>query len=220
MNIQILQPNTHSNINPTTAKAKRTFDIILTLIGLGLTLPIFPLVAIVIKLDSPGSIFFYQIRIGRLTPKISTIFRIIKFRTMCTNAESKTGATWATDRDSRITRVGHFLRKTRLDELPQFFNVLRGDMSLIGPRPERPGFYQKLENEIPYFADRTYFVTPGITGLAQINQGYDTCIEDVRSKVSYDHSYALSLSSTKAWLQMDCYIIFKTMLVMLTGSGQ
>lgn len=145
---------------------------------------------------------------------------MIKFRTMRTDAEAASGATWAAKSDPRITRVGQFLRKTRLDELPQFINVLTGEMSLIGPRPERPGFYQKLENEIPYFVERTYGVTPGITGLAQVNQGYDTCIEDVRSKVGFDHSYALSLSSPLSWLKMDIYIIFRTLVVMVCGRGQ
>lgn len=116
--------------------------------------------------------------------------------------------------------VGRFLRKTRLDELPQFINVLRGDMSLIGPRPERPDFYQRLENDIPFFVERTYDVLPGITGLAQVNQGYDTCIEDVRSKVGFDHSYALSLSSYKSWLMTDVLIVFKTLKIMVDGRGR
>lgn len=212
--------NNHSDIDPITAKSKRMFDVVLTLMGLALTLPLFPLIAIAIKLDSPGPVFFRQMRIGRSTPELSLIFHMVKFRTMRTDAESKTDATWATDGDPRITRVGRFLRKTRLDEIPQFFNVLVGDMSLIGPRPERPGFYQKLETAIPYFAERTYGVTPGITGLAQVNQGYDTCIADVRSKVGFDHSYALALTSLKTWFKMDCYIMFKTIWVMLTGRGQ
>lgn len=217
LNINI---NTQMDINPMTAKAKRVMDIAFSLIGLSLTLPLFPLIALAIKLDSPGPVLFRQMRIGRSMPDRSLIFNMIKFRTMRTDAEAVSGATWAAKSDPRVTRIGRFLRKTRLDELPQFFNVLAGDMSLIGPRPERPGFYQKLETAIPYFADRTYGVTPGITGLAQINQGYDTCIEDVRSKVGFDHSYALSLSSPLNWLRMDCYIIFRTLVVMVCGRGQ
>lgn len=212
--------NTHMDINPITAKAKRAMDIVLSMIGLTLTLPLFPMIALAIKLDSPGPVFYRQLRIGRATPECSLLFFMIKFRTMRTDAEAASGATWAAKSDPRITRVGRFLRKTRLDELPQFFNVLTGEMSLIGPRPERPGFYQKLENEIPYFVERTYGVTPGITGLAQVNQGYDTCIEDVRSKVGFDHSYALSLSSPLSWLKMDIYIIFRTLVVMVCGRGQ
>ena len=145
---------------------------------------------------------------------------MIKFRTMVQDAEKLSGATWATKADPRITRVGRFLRKTRLDELPQFINVIRGEMSLIGPRPERPGFYRKLENEIPFFAERTYGVAPGITGLAQVNQGYDTCIEDVRSKVGYDHRYALALDNPLNWLRMDFGIMIRTVGIMITGRGQ
>ncbi|PCS22453.1 sugar transferase [Candidatus Enterovibrio escicola] len=209
-----------SDINPTTATIKRVFDILFSVIGLWLTLPLYPLIFIAIKLDSPGPILFRQIRIGRALPDRSLIFHMMKFRTMHIDAERVTGATWATESDPRVTRIGRFLRKSRLDELPQFINVIVGDMSIIGPRPERPSFYQELENAIPYFADRTYGVRPGITGLAQINQGYDTCIEDVRSKVGFDHSYALSLSSLRMWFKMDCYIIFKTIMVMVRGHGQ
>jgi lipopolysaccharide/colanic/teichoic acid biosynthesis glycosyltransferase len=148
------------------------------------------------------------------------IFEIMKFRSMYEDAETRSGAVWATQNDPRITPVGRFLRKTRLDELPQLFNVLKGEMSLIGPRPERPTFYNKLENEIPYFADRTYGVMPGITGLAQVNQGYDTCIDDVRRKVGFDHSYALSLCSVKSWIAADLSIITKTIVVMVDGRGR
>ncbi|MDD1783958.1 sugar transferase [Enterovibrio sp. ZSDZ35] len=212
--------NRNMDIDPITAKSKRLFDIVLSVIGLGLTLPLFPLIALAIKLDSPGPILFSQMRIGKAMPDRSLIFNMLKFRTMRIDAEAMSGATWATKQDPRVTRVGRFLRKTRLDELPQFLNVLMGDMSLVGPRPERPGFYQKLETAIPYFAERTYGVLPGITGLAQVNQGYDTCIDDVRSKVGFDHSYALSLSSPLSWIKMDCYIAFKTIVVMVCGRGQ
>jgi lipopolysaccharide/colanic/teichoic acid biosynthesis glycosyltransferase len=145
---------------------------------------------------------------------------MIKFRTMRQDAEKRTGAVWAQKEDPRITRVGRILRKTRLDELPQLWNVLRGDMSLIGPRPERPGFYQRLERAIPYFAERTYGLRPGITGLAQVLQGYDRDIEDVRSKVSYDHAYAITLVSPKAWMAMDGEILWRTVGVMFGMRGQ
>jgi len=145
---------------------------------------------------------------------------MIKFRSMCSDAEKNTGAVWAIKTDPRVTVTGKFLRKTRLDELPQLINVLKGDMSIIGPRPERPDFYQNLENKIPFYADRTYGVRPGITGLAQVYQGYDTCIEDVRSKVAYDHSYALALESMSGWILTDIKIVFMTMWVMLMGRGQ
>ncbi|EGR0750874.1 sugar transferase [Vibrio vulnificus] len=201
-------------------RAKRLFDLFFALLALLVTLPLFPLIALAIKATSKGNIIYKQLRVGRSTPEKMELFEIMKFRTMYCDAESRSGAVWATENDPRITPVGRFLRKTRLDELPQLFNVLKGEMSLIGPRPERPDFYQRLEQEIPYFADRTYGVLPGITGLAQINQGYDTSIEDVRRKVGFDHSYALSLNSFSNWLQTDIAIIVKTIIVMVDGRGR
>ncbi len=209
-----------THIHPLTAMLKRGSDILMASIGMLITLPLFPIIALAIKLDSPGPIFFKQMRIGRSLPDRTLMFNMIKFRTMVCNAESVTGAVWASKQDPRITWVGRFLRKTRLDEIPQFINVLMGDMSMIGPRPERPGFYQSLEDAIPFFADRTYGLMPGITGLAQVKQGYDTCINDVRNKVGYDHAYCLSMSSLKAWVKMDLYIIFATLSVMFNGRGQ
>ncbi|HAS6394801.1 TPA: sugar transferase [Vibrio vulnificus] len=201
-------------------RAKRLFDLVFASLALLVTLPLFPLIALAIKATSKGNIIYKQLRVGRSTPEKMELFEIMKFRTMYCDAESRSGAVWATENDPRITPVGQFLRKTRLDELPQLFNVLKGEMSLIGPRPERPDFYQRLEQEIPYFADRTYGVLPGITGLAQINQGYDTSIEDVRRKVGFDHSYALSLNSFSNWLQTDIAIIVKTIIVMVDGRGR
>ncbi|CAM2870061.1 MULTISPECIES: sugar transferase [Vibrio] len=200
--------------------AKRIFDFLCAVIGLLMLSPILPAIALAIKIDSKGPIFYKQLRVGKSTPEQMMFFEIIKFRTMYVDAETRTGAVWATQNDPRITPVGRFLRKTRLDEIPQLFNVIRGDMSLIGPRPERPSFYNKLETAIPYFADRTYGVMPGITGLAQVNQGYDTCIDDVRRKVGFDHSYALSLRSLKSWILMDISIITKTLIVMVDGRGR
>ncbi len=182
--------------------------------------PFFPLIALTIKLDSKGDVFYRQLRVGKATPSKIHIFEMIKFRSMEQNAEDDTGAVLAIKEDQRVTHVGRFLRRTRLDELPQLFNVLRGDMSLVGPRPERPPFYQKLENEIPYFSERTYGVLPGITGLAQISQGYDTCIDDVRSKVGFDHSYALSLNSLSNWIKTDLYILVMTIKVIFSKQGQ
>ncbi|MCG9682959.1 sugar transferase [Vibrio sp. Isolate23] len=200
--------------------AKRIFDFLCAVIGLLMLSPILPAIALAIKIDSKGPIFYKQLRVGKSTPEQMMFFEIIKFRTMYVDAETRTGAVWATENDPRITPVGRFLRKTRLDEIPQLFNVIQGDMSLIGPRPERPSFYNKLETAIPYFADRTYGVMPGITGLAQVNQGYDTCIDDVRRKVGFDHSYALSLRSLKSWILMDISIITKTLIVMVDGRGR
>jgi lipopolysaccharide/colanic/teichoic acid biosynthesis glycosyltransferase len=200
--------------------SKRTTDILIAAIGLLVSAFLFPFIAIAIKLTSPGPILFKQMRIGLAEPEQTHIFWMYKFRTMGVNAESKSGAVWATQGDPRVTSVGLFLRKSRLDELPQLFNVLRGDMSLIGPRPERPGFYQKLEQAIPFFAERTWGIKPGITGLAQVNQGYDRDIEDVRSKVAFDHSYALNLCSFYSWLKCDLMIVVRTLIVMACGRGQ
>ncbi|MBY7732460.1 sugar transferase [Vibrio bathopelagicus] len=202
------------------SRAKRTFDFVSSLLALIILSPVFPFIALAIALTSRGPIFYRQLRVGKSTPEKMEIFEIMKFRSMYQDAETRSGAVWATANDPRITPVGRFLRKTRLDELPQLFNVLKGEMSLIGPRPERPTFYNKLENEIPYFADRTYGVMPGITGLAQVNQGYDTCIDDVRRKVGFDHSYALSLCSVKSWIVADLSIITKTIVVMVDGRGR
>ena len=202
------------------SRAKRTFDFVSSLLALVILSPVFPFIAMAIALTSRGPIFYRQLRVGKSTPEKMEIFEIMKFRSMYQDAETRSGAVWATQNDPRITPVGRFLRTTRLDELPQLFNVLKGEMSLIGPRPERPAFYQKLEDEIPYFVERTYGVLPGITGLAQVNQGYDSCIEDVRRKVGFDHSYALSLSSFYSWISMDIAIMSKTLVVMIDGRGQ
>ncbi|MPW36432.1 sugar transferase [Vibrio sp. B1Z05] len=198
---------------------KRFFDISGSIIGIALLLPLLPVISIAILATSKGPLFYRQLRVGKSTPNEMALFEIIKFRTMYQDAEAK-GASWATQHDPRITPVGRILRKTRLDELPQLINVLKGEMSLIGPRPERPIFYKTLEDQIPFFADRTYGVLPGITGLAQVNQGYDTCIDDVRSKVGFDHSYALSHSSFLSWLSTDFHITVRTLWIMVDGRGQ
>ena len=147
-------------------------------------------------------------------------FNMIKFRTMVINAEASSGAVWATNNDNRLTSVGRLLRKVRLDELPQFINVIKGEMSLIGPRPERPEIVIELDKKIPFYSERTYDMTPGITGLAQVNQGYDTCIDDVKAKIAYDFAYSLSLTKLHRWLLMDLTIILKTVLIMVLGRGQ
>jgi len=203
-----------------TLKMKRVMDVVLSSLLLILTLPLLPFIITAIKVSSPGPVFFTQMRIGLCMPLKTHIFMMVKFRTMVVDAEKKSGAVWASKNDQRITPIGVFLRKTRLDELPQLLNVLVGDMSLIGPRPERPGFYQKLEQEIPYFAERTYGILPGVTGLAQVHQGYDTCIDDVRSKLGFDLSYALAIQSPLSCLRMDMNIIWRTIVVMVTGRGQ
>ena len=201
-------------------RLKRLFDLAVASLALVLVAPLFPIISLAIKLDSRGPVFFRQLRVGGYYRDRVELFDMIKFRSMCSDAEKSTGAVWAQKIDPRITSTGKFLRKSRLDELPQLINVLKGDMSIIGPRPERPDFYQNLENNIPFYADRTYGLRPGITGLAQVYQGYDTCIEDVRSKVAFDHSYALALDSVPVWIMTDIKIMFMTLWVMLRGRGQ
>ena len=209
-----------SYIHQEVALAKRVIDIVGASVGVTLALPMIPLIALAIKIDPPGSVFFRQMRVGRIWPDYAELFWMYKFRSMRTDAEAKSGPVWAKKNDPRITRVGGFLRKSRLDEIPQLINVLKGDMSLIGPRPERPGICDKLEEAIPFYAERTYGVRPGITGLAQVYQGYDETIEDVRSKVSYDHAYALSLTRTATWLAADLRIFIRTIGVVICGRGQ
>ncbi|MEM7653126.1 MAG: sugar transferase, partial [Pseudomonadota bacterium] len=199
---------------------KRFVDIIGALVGLALTLPLFPILALAIRLDSPGPVIFRQLRVGRMEHDRTILFEMMKFRTMRSDAEAKSGAVWAQKNDPRVTRIGGFMRKTRLDELPQLLNVLRGDMSLIGPRPERPGFCGKLEDQIPLYIERTVGIRPGITGLAQVLQGYDETIDDVRSKIIFDNRYALSLTGVISWLRSDIEIVFRTMAVMVGARGR
>ncbi|PSW19159.1 LPS biosynthesis sugar transferase SypR [Photobacterium sanctipauli] len=199
---------------------KRGSDLLLSVTGLLITLPLWPLIALLIKLDSPGPVFYRQMRVGKICEQHVELFEVIKFRSMSANAESNSGAAWALKNDPRITGIGHFLRATRLDELPQFINVLKGDMSLIGPRPERPEFCGRLQNALPFYLERTAGLKPGLTGLAQVNQGYDNNLDDVKNKIGWDHAYALALSSPLQWLKMDIAIIFKTIYIMVRKRGQ
>ena len=209
-----------SHIPARVAAAKRMLDIAVALAGLAITAPLWPLLALAIALDSPGPVLFRQMRIGRRHADRTDLFMMLKFRTMRADAEARSGAVWAARRDPRITRTGWFLRKTRLDEIPQLLNVLRGDMSIVGPRPERPGFYQRLDDAIPFFAERTSGLRPGITGLAQVRQGYDTCLDDVRRKVAFDHAYGMRLTSLKEWFVCDVGLMARTFSVMVAGRGQ
>ena len=202
------------------AIGKRTLDIVVASLVLVVLAVVFVPIALAIKLESKGPIFYRQLRVGLRTPRQSRLFYLTKFRTMRTDAESKSGAVWATERDPRITRVGNFLRKSRLDELPQCMDVLRGDMSIVGPRPERPQFFAMLEREIPFYSERTYGVKPGITGLAQVELPYDSSVEDVRAKVLRDHAYALHVSEPGKWLATDLGIMFRTFAVMILGKGR
>jgi lipopolysaccharide/colanic/teichoic acid biosynthesis glycosyltransferase len=215
---------------------KRAVDIAVSLLGLVAFGILLPFLALAIKLDSRGPIFYSQTRVGinrraserrnggmatqgnrrsRDRRKIlshGSPFAIHKLRTMYTDAESD-GARWASKGDSRITRLGHWLRLSRLDECPQFLNVLKGDMSLVGPRPERPPFIELLSDEVPGYLDRLRF-KPGITGLAQVELGYDTDVDSVGNKVACDVDYITRFS-----LKRDLSIIVRTAKVVATGRG-
>ncbi len=206
-------------IHPVVRIGKRGCDIVLGTMALLVLVIAYVPVALAIKLTSRGPVFYRQLRVGQAEPHLTRLFYLYKFRTMYIDAE-KRGAMWASANDPRVTPVGRFMRKTRIDELPQAINVLKGDMSIIGPRPERPVFFQKLETEIPFYVERTFGLKPGITGLAQVNQGYDASIEDVRSKVSYDHAYAMRLMDPWDWIKTDVWIILRTFTTMVLGRGQ
>jgi lipopolysaccharide/colanic/teichoic acid biosynthesis glycosyltransferase len=234
--------------------AKRGIDIVVSLMGLAATLPFYPVIMTAIAVDSPGPFFYRQKRAGRL---LSTgghgrnlkfeEFWMIKFRTMKVNAEAGTGAVLANEHDPRVSRVGRFLRRTRLDELPQFWNVLRGDMSIVGPRPERPELLENLALAIPYFEERMRGVKPGITGLAQVALGYTgrpkgdsevvpfldsltnpfkvpgadgALADDMRMKLLYDLAYCASLEDLGTFLRTELSILIRTPLVMMKGLGR
>ncbi|HHP7229493.1 MAG TPA: exopolysaccharide biosynthesis polyprenyl glycosylphosphotransferase [Xenococcaceae cyanobacterium] len=195
--------------NPLNFKFKQLLDFAAAAVLILITLPVTLLAAIAVKLDSPGAIFYSQVRTGLNGEK----FRVHKFRSMRQDAE-QLGAQWAQEKDPRITKVGRFLRLTRIDELPQLWNVLRGDMSLIGPRPERPEFDAKLRQEIPYY-DVRYLVKPGITGWAQVCYPYGASVEDAYQKVAYDLYYIKNYS-----LLLDFAIVLKTLRVVILGKGR
>jgi lipopolysaccharide/colanic/teichoic acid biosynthesis glycosyltransferase len=235
--------------------AKRGIDLAVALVGLALAAPLFVLIAIAIKLDSRGPVFYRQRRAGMLVgkdrqgdePRLQfTEFFMPKFRTMRTDAEAATGPVLATEGDSRVTRVGRVLRRTRLDELPQLWCVLTGQMSLVGPRPERPELLVDLAAAIPFFEERMRDVKPGITGLAQISLTYagkapagseieklqagivnpfgleqaaDALADGMRLKMLYDLAYSASLDNLGTYLQMEAEIILGTPLTMLRAKG-
>ena len=181
-------------------KFKAIFDFFLAVILLTVSAPFLVIISLLVKLDSKGPIFFRQIRLG----KNSQQYSLIKFRTMVQNAEQKSGPIWTKENDSRITSIGKWLRRFYLDEIPQLINVLKGEMSIIGPRPERPFFVKKLIREYPYYLDRLS-IKPGMTGFAQINQSYDRNINDVRKKLEFDCFYIEHLS-----FMLDLKILMKT----------
>ncbi|MFT5467173.1 MAG: exopolysaccharide biosynthesis polyprenyl glycosylphosphotransferase [Verrucomicrobiales bacterium] len=188
--------------------AKRLADITVGLLGLILASPLILLSAILIKLGSRGPVFYSQTRVGLHNRR----FRIYKLRTMCKNAETNGEAKWATEGDSRVTWIGKILRKTRLDEVPQFLNILKGEMAFIGPRPERPEFTEDLAQQIPFYAKR-HMVKPGLTGWAQINYPYGACVEDARNKLKYDLFYVKHAS-----LELDLHIIIRTVGAIMKGA--
>jgi lipopolysaccharide/colanic/teichoic acid biosynthesis glycosyltransferase len=188
---------------------KRGFDIVVSLVGLIVSSPVLLMSILILKVTSPGPALFRQIRVGRN----GYFFDIFKLRTMVVDAESQTGPVWARENDPRVTFFGKFLRKSRIDEIPQLVNVLRGEMSIIGPRPERPEFVNMLSKEITDYQKRLQ-VRPGITGLAQIKQAYDSTIKDVRKKVKFDLLYIKRMC-----FLTDFRILLGTVAVVLTGRG-
>lgn len=196
-------------LKPWEESLKRLTDMIVSALILFLGLPFWLFVALVIKLDSPGSVLYRQERVG----KNGKHFNIFKFRSMRTDAEKGSGPVWAQKQDPRVTRVGKIIRKLHIDEVPQFINVMLGDMSLVGPRPERPFFVEKLGQELPLYKRRLK-VRPGITGWAQVKHKYDESIEDVKTKLKYDLFYIENMS----W-RMDLKILFNTFYVMILGKG-
>ncbi|MBV5341910.1 MAG: TIGR03013 family PEP-CTERM/XrtA system glycosyltransferase [Deltaproteobacteria bacterium] len=189
--------------------SKRAIDIILAMTGLLVTLPFFPLIALAIKIDSRGPVFFRQKRVGNKEKP----FILYKFRTMGQDAEKGTGAVWAEKNDPRITKLGRFFRGSRIDEIPQLINVLKGEMSFVGPRPERPEFVEKLKLVIPYYSKR-HFIKPGLTGWAQVRYRYGSTVEDAVEKLRYDLYYIKNVCPA-----LDTLIFFETIKVVLFGFG-
>jgi lipopolysaccharide/colanic/teichoic acid biosynthesis glycosyltransferase len=241
-------------VTPAVRVAKRALDLVAAGVGLAVTVPLYPLIGAAIWFDSPGPLFYRQRRAGQLEGAEGTPprlrfreFHMLKFRTMRPDAEKLTGAVIAKEGDPRVTRIGKILRRTRLDELPQFWNVLKGDMSLVGPRPERPELLANLAMAIPFFEERMRNVKPGITGLAQVSLGYtgrapdgspiqefkqqltnpfkldgadESEADDMRMKMLFDLAYSATLERFGSFLSTELSVIIKTPLVMLKGLGR
>jgi exopolysaccharide biosynthesis polyprenyl glycosylphosphotransferase len=188
---------------------KRGFDLLLSAFLLILAAPIILVTAMLVKLDSPGPAFYRQVRVGRF----GETFEILKLRSMRQDAEAGGAAIWAQQGDPRVTRIGRIIRLIRVDELPQLWTVLKGQMSFVGPRPERPEFVAELERQIPFYAER-HMVKPGITGWAQINYPYGASLDDARHKLEYDLYYTKNYSPF-----LDLLIILQTMRVLLWAEG-
>ena len=197
----------HLYQRPYSSVAKRIFDVSIAGAGIAVLAPLFPLVALLVRLSGPGPVLFRQVRLG----EGGRTFEMLKFRTMVDGAERSRGPTWAMEEDPRITRVGRVLRKTRLDELPQLWNVMLGDMSVVGPRPERPEFVRLLELEIPYWS-RRHLVKPGVTGWAQVRGGYASDVAGSAQKLSFDLYYIKHQS-----VFLDLVICAETVATMVRG---
>lgn len=194
---------------PLNVALQRVYSFLIALVGILVASPVMLIVALLVRLTSRGAVLYRQERVGLH----GRIFKVLKFRSMYVDAEVHTGAVWAQKDDPRVTPVGRWIRRFRLDELPQLFNVLRGEMAVVGPRPERPEFVQTLTQQIPFYGQR-HFVKPGITGWAQINHKYGDSIEDTITKLEFDLYYLKNLT-----LSMDLYIMFHTAKVMLLSKG-
>jgi lipopolysaccharide/colanic/teichoic acid biosynthesis glycosyltransferase len=181
----------------------------ISMIGIIFLIPFLPIIVLLVKLNAPGPLFYRQVRVGHMGKH----FSLYKFRTMGQDAERATGAVWAQQNDPRIKPIGRFLRKSRLDEIPQLFNVLLGDMSFIGPRPERPEFVNKLQELIPFYAKR-HFIKPGITGWAQINHPYGASTEESFEKLRYDLYYFKHMNPV-----LDTMIFLNTIKVVFSQFG-
>ena len=193
----------------TLSAAKRTLDVVLALVGLLLAAPAMLFVWLLLRFRSPGPPLYSQTRVG----KDGAHFTIYKFRSMRVDAEATSGAVWSTQNDPRVTPVGRFLRRTRLDELPQLWNVLRGDMSIVGPRPERPEFIAELTRQIPFYGQR-HVVRPGLTGWAQVRHRYGSTVDDAQEKLQYDLFYIKHMS-----IAFDVYIAVETVKTVLVRAG-
>jgi exopolysaccharide biosynthesis polyprenyl glycosylphosphotransferase len=196
-------------LNPSFLMARRFISTVVSLAGLLLVLPLLPLMALAVRLTSPGPVLYRQKRVGRY----GVLFDCYKFRTMRADAEAEAGPTWAGDDDPRITPVGRVLRRTRLDEIPQLWNVLRGDMGFVGPRPERPEFVEWLSREVPYYHLR-HIIRPGLTGWAQVRYQYGASLEESKEKLRYDLYYIKNIS-----LSLDLLIVLHTIKIVLLGRG-
>jgi len=189
--------------------SRRVLSVVISFTGLILSLPVIPFIVLAIKLDSKGPVFYKQARVG----KMGKIFNVVKFRTMREDAEASSGPQWAGDNDPRVTRVGKFLRISRLDEIPQLWCVLKGDMAFVGPRPERPEFVEWLSKEIDFYFVR-HMIRPGLTGWAQVKYKYGSTVEDAREKLQYDLFYMKNAS-----IGLDLMIMFLTIKTVIWGKG-